>query len=266
MSKHMNYLLIMAVLLGLQSCSGTKYLSEPATADFRIDGEQLEWAGRFEIPKNEKFAVGISHDKNYLYVAINSMDRSFERQLAMRGLTIWVDARGKKHEDLGFKFQSLIPMDRRPGSSENRRSRMGAGERDASMFRNASPFNGDLDLIIVDAKDRERLGPADLLAVAFSGDGGFFMEYQIPLALLGQDYAPGQPLGVGINSAFDKSNLPAGGRGGMSGGGMSSGGRGGSGGGKRGGGQGGGRPGMQGDRPDQTDLDVWIKVEFTQNK
>ena len=264
MSKLINFGLITIFLFGLQACSGNKYLSQTANEEFRIDGERVEWAGRFEIPKKEDFGIGVSHTQNYLYVAISSLDRKFERQLAMRGLTIWVDAKGKKHEDLGLMFQSIMPMDRRPGSPGNRPSRQSPSE---DLMRNASPFKGDLDLIVIDKKGRERLGPADLLATARSGDGGLFMEYQIPLALLGEDYEAGQILGVGISSEFDKSNMPAGGRGGMSGGGMSGGGmsgggRGGSGSGKMGGG-GGGRPGMQ-DRPDQTDLNVWLKVEFAQ--
>ncbi len=263
MSNHLNLLLILPVLLGLQACTSTRYVSQAANTDMRIDGHPDEWAGRFEIPKGEDFAMGISHDKNYLYVAINSMDRTFERQLAMRGLTIWVDARGKERETLGVRFQSLIPMDRHPGTSGNRSSSNSDTDRQ-DLFRTRSPFKGDLDLIVVDGSGRERLGPADLLATAMAGAGGLVLEYQIPLALLGEDYEAGQRLGVGLSSEFHRSNLPAGSRGGMSGGGLSAGGRGAmSGGGKRGGGHSGGQPGMQG-RPDQTDLDVWFKVEFAQ--
>jgi len=82
------------------------------------------------------------------------------------------------------------------------------------------------------------------------------------MTLLGEDYVAGQPIGVGLNSEFDKSNMPSGGKSGMSDGGMSGGSRGsGGGGGKRGGG--GGHSGGQGSRPDQTDLEVWVKVELS---
>jgi hypothetical protein len=128
-------------------------------------------------------------------------------------------------------------------------------------MRSNPTFNGDLDLIVVD-DGRERLGPADLLAMAGTTDGGLFMEYQIPLILLGETFDANKVLGVGVISEFDMDQMSPQRPGGMSGG--SHGGKSGGGGGK-GGGQGGGRGGqsMQGSRPDQTNIDVWLKVQLT---
>jgi hypothetical protein len=88
------------------------------------------------------------------------------------------------------------------------------------------------------------------------------MEYQIPLILLGETFDANKVLGVGVISEFDMDQMSPQRPGGMSGG--SHGGKSGGGGGK-GGGQGGGRGGqsMQGSRPDQTNIDVWLKVQLT---
>lgn len=237
--------LVFALLFSFQSCSSNKYLSHPATPDFRIDGQRSEWAGRFEIPKKENFAIGVSNDKNYLYFAISSLDQGFERFLAVRGLTLWLDIKGGKRQQLGIRFKGRVPMNRH---SRDRMDQL-------QMMQNSPGVRGDLDLIVID-DGKERMGPADLMATAGTTNGGLFIEYQVPLVLLGDDFDIEKTLGVGIHSTFERSKLRPQGQGGaIQGGGM---------GGQRGGGQGrgGGRPGMQGQRPDQTDLEVWIKVQL----
>jgi len=256
MSKHLQLAAALVLLIGLQACTSSQYLSTPAGPDFLIDGQATEWTGRFKIPKHAKFAVAVSYDRNYLYLALNSRDRGFEKQLAIGGLKVWLDPQGKKHNKLAVEFKGRTPNNRnvmRQGGHRSMRSERLEGE--------PRGLRGDLELIIVEA-GRERLGPADLLAVANSGSGGLFIEYQIPRTLLGSMDTDQDVIGIGLESSIERPEGLAGDRRGLSrGGGMSM-----AGGNPMGGHQGGGGRGsgtMSGGRSSQLDeVDIWLKVQM----
>ncbi|NQT61433.1 MAG: hypothetical protein HQ556_00605 [Candidatus Marinimicrobia bacterium] len=262
MNRNWNIAVVTTMVLILNACSSTTYISQTATEEFRTDGQRSEWTGRFQIPDGEKFALGLSHTRNYLYVAISSIDRDFKRQLAVGGLTLWLDVKGGKRQDLGIKFEGLMPQEKRSGSS---RGRQQDNKQDRERrFELPGIFDGDLTLIVTDTKAGKSLGPADLLASANSIDETLFIEYQIPLAMLGEEFDM-EKLGLGLESTIERPAMAGGHSGGMSGG--QRGGRsGGMGGGKSGGGQrGGARPGgSPGSGIDENNIEVWTKVKFPQ--
>mgnify|MGYP006883056653 CR=1 FL=1 len=248
-------------LLILGNCSGNKYTSQLATPDFRVDGSRSEWAGRFEIPEDQSFALGISNDKNYLYLAISSIDKGFQRQVSMAGLTIWLDHKGGKRQHFGVKYAS-------PLSRENHRM-PGAGRNNdfsrKDRLNNMRPLNlpdGDIELIIINAKSGKRLGPPDLLATASAEDESLFIEFQIPLILLGKNVDLQKGVGVGLVSSVDRPEREGVRSGGMSGGKMG----GGQAGGQRGGGRGGGMRSGAGASTSfgENELDFWMKVTLSQ--
>ncbi|MBC8191753.1 MAG: hypothetical protein H8E18_05200 [FCB group bacterium] len=132
---------------------------------------------------------------------------------------------------------------------------------------NSAPLpiiEGDLTLILIDTKAGKSLGPADLMASANSDNETFFVEYQIPLAILGADFDRQKKLGLRIVSTSTKPNMREGHSGGMKGG-LEGGGQGGRSGGRGGGQRGGGRQagGPSGTDMGQNDLDVWMKIKLT---
>ena len=256
MNRKWNITALTTLVLILNACSSTTYVSQTATKEFRTDGQRSEWTGRFQIPDGEKFALGLSHDKNYLYVAISSIDQDFKRQLAIGGLNLWLDVKGGKRQNLGIKFEGIIPREKRSGASR-RRQRDAKQDRDR-RFDLPEVFNGDLTLIVSDTKAGKSLGPADLLASANSIDETLFIEYQIPLAMLGEEFKM-EKLGLGLESSIERPALVGGRSGVMSSGGQRGGRSGGMGGGQRGGGRPGGFPGSG---RDQNDIEVLTKVKF----
>ena len=253
---------LISLVIILSACSSTSYQSQEATKEFRTDGQRSEWTGRFQIPDGEKFALGLSHNKNYLYVAISSIDLGFKRQLAMGGLTLWLDVKGGKRENLGIKFEGVIPENKR-----NNRSQRGQTDRDR-MFELPEIFDGDLFLIVTDTKAGKSMGPADLLASANSIDETLFIEYQIPLAMLGDEFNM-EKLGLGLESSIERPAMAGGRADGMRDGGQKGGrgggmGGGGQRGGKSGGMSGGGPGGSPGSDMNNNDIEVWTKIIFTQ--
>jgi len=259
MIKKWNITGLLALSLIMNACSSNVYLSEVASTDFRTDGLRSEWDGRFQIPDGESFALGVSHDKNYLYIAISSVDMGFQRQLAMGGLTLWLDAKGGKRQNFGINFEGMMPRGQRPDVYQRGQYRDSGSQGGDSRLGLSKLFEGELSIIVVDTKVGKSLGPADLLATANSYDETLFIEYQIPLALLGDGFDMQKKLGLGIESKSERPTMGGGHPGGMSGGGKG-GGSGGRGGGQRGGGQ---RPGGQpGSGMEQNNIDVWVKIQL----
>lgn len=256
---------IIILMLSLSACSTNKYLVQSAGAETLIDGNQIEWSGRFQIPKGEAFAVALSSNSNYVYLALTSMDKNFQRKLSTGGLTLWLDAKGGKRQNMGIKYEGIAPRDRRQGKIESNQDRRSSPDSEDGLW-GYMPFpNGDMNLIVINEKGRERLGPSDLLATAHSEGGQLFIEYQIPLVLLPADFNSSKLLGLGIESVFDRPDrtngsqdaMSRGGRGAMQGG-RAEGPMGGS-----GRSQGGRRPGS-GNRAVQDDLEVWLKLQFNE--
>ncbi|NQV29742.1 MAG: hypothetical protein HQ508_02540 [Candidatus Marinimicrobia bacterium] len=259
-------LLLIVLILSLSNCSSNKYLVQPTEAVVLIDGYQVEWMGRFQIPRDQNFALGMSSNRNYLYLALTSMDRDFQRQLALGGLTVWLDIKGGKQEKLGIKYQKIDLGNRRQQRLEVNSERGYRSDREEGLSGKLTIPDGDMDLTVINEKGRERLGPADLLATCGTKDGSLFIEYQIPLVLLSSDFDFTRILGLGIQSVFERPDRTKSGPESMSGGG-----RGGMQGGRSGGQMGGGGHSQGGNRPSgsskvgQADVEVWVKVQFAQH-
>ena len=263
MTKTINSSALLALTILLMACSSNTYLSQTATNEFRTDGQRSEWTGRFQIPEGESFALGLSNDKNYLYLAISSIDQDFQRQLAMGGLTLWLDSKGGKRQDLGIRFDGVSPQNKRSGRSQRRQPQFDDPQDEDARNVRLKLFDGDLTLIVLDTKAGKSLGPADLLGSVNSSDGTLFIEYQIPLVMLG-DKLDMEKLGLGLESTIERPSRTDGRPDGMNMG--ASGGRsGGMGGGQRGGQRGNGQHPNRaaGSSMDQNDLDMWMKVQLT---
>ena len=261
MLKKWKTVVLMSLVIILSACSSNPYISQKATKEFRTDGERTEWTGRFLIPEGEHFALGVSHDKNYVYIAISSIDKGFQRRLSSRGLTLWFDVKGGKRQNLGVKFEGTVSGRKRSGTYHRERFK-NDGQQNRDEVADLLPIiDGDLVLIVIDTKAGKSLGPADLLATVNSENETLFIEYQIPLAILGADFDIQKKLGLGIVSTSERPEMsgghPGGTKGGLEGGGRS----GGMGGGQRGGGRQSGGPSGAG--VGQNDLDVWMKIRLT---
>jgi len=249
---------IVVTTLFLLSCSSPSYLSRPASVEALTDGNPDEWSGRFAVQKEAPFALAVSHSKNYLYIAITSMEREFKQQVSRQGLTLWLDTKGRKSQVLGIKFEGALPKGR-PGSSQMR-SRSNDLARDPESFQalDTSLLEGDLTLIVIDKEEGQSLGPADLLASSSLKDGKLLLEYQIPITLLGRQFDR-EKLGLGIVSGNDAPGRGDRPRGGMRPGGGTHGGMAGG----MSGGPGMGGPPSGGMRPDRQQIDTWVKVKFS---
>ena len=103
----------------LTSCSGSKQItSGTITSEVIIDGESTEWQGKLRYIENEKCAVGIQNDEDYIYICLETSDLTKVMKILTMGLTTWLEPEDGKI--LGISY----PQKRSPESIQPRQHRM----------------------------------------------------------------------------------------------------------------------------------------------
>ncbi|MFC2076770.1 hypothetical protein ACFLT7_06785 [candidate division KSB1 bacterium] len=249
-------LLLSAVVLG--GCLQAKLDSEWADREVSIDGGDSDWSGcAVYYDKDSKTSISVLNDNDYLYLLVDSSDRSIMRQMITGGLALWFDPEGGRAKTFGISLKVERPGGMVGDLSSERPSI------DESQLR--------LELNYPGAKKRFSLGVGEAanrgLKLNLKRSAGWFLcELQVPIERNDkQPYAIGQiaegELGIGFSTEGRVGRLEKlkdgdrddgmdgiGGRGGM--GGMGGGGRG-----------MGMRPGGGRDRMGKQ-LDLWLKVRL----
>ncbi len=70
----------------------------------QIDGLADEWPMEWLTDDDKKFSYNVCSDDNNLYIRMKTNDELVRRKIALFGLTVWMDPKGKKKEKLGLKF------------------------------------------------------------------------------------------------------------------------------------------------------------------
>ncbi len=248
------------ILFILSSCgSNISYQSLWTKNSIEIDGDYEEWTGTLQYIENSNIGYGIQNDDQNLYVCLVSNNQRFNRDIFMKGLTVWFDIKGKKNKHAGIKFPVGIPPQLRRNMMRNKNennSNINFYQTEFEFFTNKKEktilpvYNNDKN---IELKLNRR-------------DKSFVYEIKIPFTTLGKNENDNISVGLELGK-FDKPNLQNNARSG----GMGKSGAGGRSGGRNGGRSGGGRGGMtKGNRPGnqqaQTTFEKWIKIDIAKDQ
>ncbi len=179
--------LALLMLLNLAGCSSVKTFqieSRPPEHQVVIDGQADDWAGRLFVVENQKVSLGFLNDRDYLYICLRTDDRTMQRELLRSGLTVWIDARGKRAKALGIKYPiGLRSYEQRMWRDVEPEEVEAPGEvagnlTDVEIYRQGNPEPESLD--IADAEGLE-------LKAAATGRN-FIYELKVPLATVSPGY------------------------------------------------------------------------------
>jgi hypothetical protein len=248
--------------------------------DVKIDGVNDEWQANTTYIQDDQLSIGLQNDGEYLYAMVSTSEPRRRIQLLSTGLTLWVDASGRKKQTFGILVPGAGfggggirqrgeggPAGRGRPAGEGRQAGEEGPDPDAMLERLNQPVTY-FELIGPGKDDRRRLELAAGPGIEISRgvhEGMVTYEFKIPLAhseahRFGIETVAGRTVGLGLETPKREDMMGArgldvpgrsGGRGGGIGGGMGGGGgrggfgRGGGmgGGGSRGAGEGGGRGG-----------------------
>ena len=258
---------VIGAALWYAGCNSLELTSHWRKQPVVVDGKNDEWQNSLVRIEGKPVMIGLLNDSENLYIALVTDDRSIERQVLFRGMTVWLDRTGGEEKKFGIQFplgfqarQSAGFLDARPTFNDQ------GGPPSGDSLRERFPIDSnDVEIIGPAENEHRRLTVAELKQIAvkvrISGNGLMY-ELRVPLNDSGaQPYAigaaPGSTIGVGLETGARPSR-PSSDQGtgeGRPGGGMGRGGfrgRGGMGGGERG-----NRAGQQAEP-----LSVWAKVHL----
>lgn len=259
-------------LAALQGCSsGYEVTSYPPTKPITIDGKADDWAGHLLYYRDAKLTVGVSHDKNFLYLCAMSSDHSVYGSIMMRGLTVWLDSTAGKGRFFGIRFPLGMEESGPPQQQDE-----APGSRDEMMKRGVE---GAAKLALLGAKKDQRTeillpGKNGIEARMGYNLGVFVYELKVPLGIDIADgrvaaFSPDGTVGIRLETPESETKRPpmrdnnnggmadggSGGEGGMEGGGRGQGGQ---------PGGGGHAPGGRSDeKPRSQSIDLVLKVQKT---
>jgi len=264
-TRHKRLLSAVAILFCfIPGCRESRVSSTWRTGDIVIDGVADEWLGKIFFTEGSKAGIGVANDSEFLYLCINSGERTVAGQALMSGFTVMFESKSQQGKKFGVRFPFGHRSAPRPvmGPGAEFDPEGDGGEMEAALQRLAVIGPGKQDTLPMPV-----WFAADSLGITVAvtpSRAGFVYELKVPLA---RDSKFAYGIGAGTDSLLtitlqtDKMERPAGGPpgggGGMGGsrggGGGKSGSRCGGGGmgGSRGGGGGkGGPPGGSGNMPE----------------
>lgn len=261
-------LLVLASGIMTTGCSKTTLSSTWRDRDITIDGDPTEWEEVRAPLEEEPLILGLCNDDKHLYVTMTPRDDATQRQIMMRGLTIWFDPEGGKEHALGVHFPLGVQGERMWDMWRAQRAQEPEPDPDQPPEQFASSL-AEFEVLGPATGESQRLPVGEATGSDFDIEVGarlmgnvLVYELRVPLQRTttcrhGIGVLEGEKLGVGIETpALDRQAMkprtgggmgrPPGGGTGRSGGGMG-----------RGGGPGGG---MRPEMPER--LEFWTKVEL----
>ncbi len=95
----------LAVTLMLTGCKTQEVPSHWLMMPIQVDGKMTEWTGLATTYFEEEGVVlGLSNDDKNLFIHFRFTNPTWARAIRMTGLTLWIDAEGKKDKEVGIRF------------------------------------------------------------------------------------------------------------------------------------------------------------------
>jgi len=261
--------LTLAMSILMTGCKTQEVQCNWSATPIRIDGKIADWA---DMPaayfEEEGAALGICNDSNHFYINLRTKDATQARMVRITGLTIYLDAEGKRGKDFFIRFRGgpVLEMPLRQGRGRDgfpEDKRPGMRERFPEMATDTSSRFTCYQKGVIVEKPIHPDGSEGPSAACDTSMGFYTYEFSIPLQgsvvrYYGLGAQPGQVITIGaewggLENLRDRNRMQGGPRGGPPA--MEPG----SGRGGMGGGRSGSRPsGMQ--RPEKQE--VWVKIQL----
>ena len=194
-------------------------------AEIMVDGKEPEWSGSIYYLEEQKIGIGLQNDSANLYLVVKATDRNTQLQIMRRGLTIWLDAKGKKNKTLGIHYPIGMQEYGIPDVKANPNTEFAKEQQ--NLF---TEMLNEIEVLGPEKNDRNRMARANSFGIEASLNdtlGVMIYELKIPLRSTNEyPYAistdPGSAISVGLeagkfNKEMMRGNMPM--RGGMPGGG-----------------------------------------------
>ncbi len=111
-----NNIMIAAIAFAFfAGCGTTKIASNRLSNDFVANGSDDDWTSTPQYYDEKKnVAIRVSNDDDSIYLCFSASSEEVTRQLAMSGLTVWLDPEGGEKKRYGVRLEGKKPPRRQP--------------------------------------------------------------------------------------------------------------------------------------------------------
>ncbi|MFZ1808876.1 MAG: hypothetical protein WAU36_16715 [Cyclobacteriaceae bacterium] len=99
----MRILQIIFLSLLIFGCASSDKLKQ-STQQIEVDGMSDDWPQLDYFNKDLGIVYGVSYDNSHLYVIAKTYEENAKQRIVSSGLTVWIDANGKKKKNIGVKY------------------------------------------------------------------------------------------------------------------------------------------------------------------
>lgn len=104
MKKTVFVILFSAILLSVFAGKDT-YVTHRVETPIVIDGNAQEWKLPFQFYESKtKLQYTFANDNTHLYICMRVADENAQMKILRAGMSVWVDAAGKKNQNMGIQF------------------------------------------------------------------------------------------------------------------------------------------------------------------
>ena len=104
-------LALLGFCLCVSGCAATRIYSYRRDRNIIIDGKNEEWDDVKTYIRSKNVAVGAFNDDKFLYLYLVTWDPELRSRILHSGLTVWFDAQGGKHKNLGVQFPAGVSVE-----------------------------------------------------------------------------------------------------------------------------------------------------------
>ena len=184
---------LLFVFLVMIGCSSTvrNLSSSFRQQGIAVDSSLNDWTNLLNYDSRSKLYYGVTHDPQYLYVAMQTKDPVVQRKIMAFGLTLWLDTSAKKKKGKGIRYpiprKERLPM---PETQEDKELPLRARQarpRDSRRFLRTTDRENMLLLDFYD-KNRQQVDVNSsqeiLVSLGAQASTGLIYEVRIPFAQL----------------------------------------------------------------------------------
>ena len=105
-------ILAMLLLVAVSGCKTVEMRSVWRQTPIKIDGKMGDWSGTTSTYFEDQDAiVSFCNDHDYLYIQFRTRSDQWARTIKMTGLTLYIDAEGKKGKNFFIKYRGGPKME-----------------------------------------------------------------------------------------------------------------------------------------------------------
>ena len=202
------YILLLSMVLFLLLapvlwCKDVNLKSLWRKSEIMVDGKESEWSGSIYYLEEQKIGLGLQNDSANLYLVVKATDRNTQLQIMRRGLTVWLDAKGKKNKTLGIHYPIGMQEYGIPDVKANSNTEFASEQKNrfVEMLR-------EIEVLGPEKNDRNRIGRVNNFGIEASLNdtlGVMIYALKIPLRSTNEyPYAisadPGSAISVGLEA------------------------------------------------------------------